>query len=150
MRNALLWMVPVAFFLSALFARGSGAKADTSAPTKVTGEPTKTADGLQYWDIKVGSGATAQSGQMVKVHYTGWLTNGKKFDSSVDHGQPFSFHLGAGEVIKGWDEGVAGMKVGGKRQLRIPPELGYGQGGYPPIIPGNSTLIFDVELLGVQ
>ena len=91
-----------------------------------------------------------QDGQIVRVHYTGWLTNGKKFDSSVDHGQPFTFHLGGGEVIKGWDEGVEGMKVGGKRQLRIPPELAYGQRGYPPVIPPSSTLIFDVELLGVQ
>jgi FKBP-type peptidyl-prolyl cis-trans isomerase len=148
MHNA-LWMAMVVFLGGMAFAQGS-AKPNTSAPTKVTGPGTKTADGLEYWDIKVGTGATAQSGQNVKVHYTGWLTNGKKFDSSVDHGQPFGFRLGAGEVIKGWDEGVAGMKVGGKRQLRIPPELGYGQRGYPPVIPENSTLIFDVELLGVQ
>jgi FKBP-type peptidyl-prolyl cis-trans isomerase len=125
------------------------AKAD-SGPTKVTGDGTKTADGLQYWDIKVGTGPTAEKGQTVKVHYTGWLTNGQKFDSSVDRGQPFVFHLGAGQVIKGWDEGVAGMKVGGKRQLRIPPELGYGARGAGGVIPPNATLIFDVELLGVQ
>jgi FKBP-type peptidyl-prolyl cis-trans isomerase len=149
MHNALS-MITVAFLLCAAFPPGSGAKSDTGAPTKVTGAPTKTADGLEYWDIKVGSGATAESGQTVKVHYTGWLTNGKKFDSSVDHGQPFSFRLGAGEVIKGWDEGIAGMKVGSKRQLRIPPELAYGQRGFPPVIPANSILIFDVELLGVQ
>jgi FKBP-type peptidyl-prolyl cis-trans isomerase FkpA len=86
----------------------------------------------------------------VKVHYTGWLTDGKKFDSSVDRGQPFTFNLGAGQVIKGWDEGVAGMKVGGKRQLRIPSDLAYGPGGRPPVIPPAATLIFDVELLGVQ
>jgi len=147
MHNA-LWMAVVVSLGGMAYAQS--AKPNTSAPTKVTGPGTKTADGLEYWDIKVGTGATAQSGQTVKVHYTGWLTNGKKFDSSVDHGQPFSFRLGAGEVIKGWDEGVAGMKVGGKRQLRIPPELGYGQRGYPPVIPENSTLIFDVELLGVQ
>jgi FKBP-type peptidyl-prolyl cis-trans isomerase len=121
-----------------------------SGPTKVTGDGTKTADGLQYWDIKVGAGPTAEKGQTVKVHYTGWLTNGQKFDSSVDRGQPFVFHLGAGQVIKGWDEGVAGMKVGGKRQLRIPPELGYGARGAGGVIPPNATLIFDVELLGVQ
>ena len=144
-----LWMAIVVFLSGMAFAQGS-AKANTSAPTKVTGPGTKTADGLEYWDIKVGTGATAQSGQTVKVHYTGWLTNGKKFDSSVDRGQPFTFRLGAGDVIKGWDEGVAGMKVGGKRQLRIPPELGYGQRAVPPDIPGNSTLIFDVELIGVQ
>jgi len=123
---------------------------DTTSPTKVTGAPTKTASGLEYWDIKVGSGAVAQTGQHVTVHYTGWLTNGKKFDSSVDAGRPFEFMLGAGRVIKGWDEGVAGMKVGGKRQLRIPSELAYGSKGYPGAIPANSTLIFDIELLGVK
>jgi FKBP-type peptidyl-prolyl cis-trans isomerase len=84
------------------------------------------------------------------VHYTGWLTTGKKFDSSVDAGKPFDFTIGNGEVIKGWEEGVAGMKVGGKRQLRIPPELAYGAEGYPPTIPPNATLIFDIQLLGVQ
>jgi FKBP-type peptidyl-prolyl cis-trans isomerase len=97
----------------------------------------------------VGNGATAVAGKPVKVHYTGWLTDGKKFDSSVDRGQPFGFTLGAGQVIKGWDEGVAGMKVGGKRQLRIPPELGYGSRGAGSVIPPNATLIFDVELLEV-
>jgi FKBP-type peptidyl-prolyl cis-trans isomerase len=97
----------------------------------------------------VGTGATAVAGKPVKVHYTGWLTDGKKFDSSVDRGQPFGFTLGAGQVIKGWDEGVAGMKVGGKRQLRIPPELGYGSRGAGSVIPPNATLIFDVELLDV-
>ena len=119
-------------------------------PTKVTGNGTKTPDGLQYWDLKTGTGDTAKSGQAVTVHYTGWLTDGKKFDSSVDRGQPFQFHLGAGQVIKGWDEGVAGMKLGGKRQLRIPPELGYGSRGTGGVIPPNATLIFDVELLGVK
>jgi FKBP-type peptidyl-prolyl cis-trans isomerase len=123
---------------------------DTSAPTKVTGDPTKTADGLEYWDIKAGTGATAKAGQTVVVHYTGWLTTGKKFDSSVDRGQPFDFPLGAGMVIKGWDEGVAGMKVGGKRQLRIPSDLAYGDAGHPPVIPQKATLIFDVELLGIK
>lgn len=121
-----------------------------SGPTKVTGEPTKTGSGLEYWDIKAGTGAEAQKGQKVKVQYTGWLTNGKKFDSSVGTGRPFEFKVGAGDVIKGWDEGVAGMKVGGKRQLRIPPDLAYGPGGYPGVIPPNSTLIFDVELVGIK
>ena len=123
---------------------------NNNAPTKVTGAPTKTPSGLEYWDIKKGTGPVAQSGQKVKVHYTGWLTNGKKFDSSVDRNEPFQFTLGAGQVIKGWDEGVAGMKVGGKRQLRIPPDLGYGAAGAGGVIPPNATLIFDVELLGVQ
>jgi FKBP-type peptidyl-prolyl cis-trans isomerase FkpA len=106
---------------------------------------------LQYWDITVGTGAVAKEGDRVRVHYTGWLTTGKKFDSSVDAGRPFTFALGNGEVIQGWDEGVAGMKVGGKRQLRIPPELAYGEAGTPDgTIPANATLIFDVQLLTVQ
>lgn len=126
------------------------AQSNTSSPTKVDGKPTTTADGLQYWDIAVGKGAVAEKGHQVRVHYTGWLTDGKKFDSSVDRGQPFVFGLGAGMVIKGWDEGVAGMKVGGKRQLRIPPELGYGARGAGGAIPPNATLIFDVELLDVS
>ena len=127
-------------------AKKAAAKPTTSGPTKVTGAPTKTASGLEYW----GTGAVAQSGKHVKVDYTGWLTNGKKFDSSVGSGKPFDFMLGASQVIKGWDEGVAGMKVGGKRQLRIPPDLAYGAAGYPPVIPANSTLIFDVQLVDVK
>jgi FKBP-type peptidyl-prolyl cis-trans isomerase len=127
-----------------------GAQTDNSSPTKVEGKSKKTSSGLEYWDIKVGSGETAKAGKPVTVHYTGWLTNGKKFDSSVDRGQPFVFPLGGGKVIKGWDEGVAGMKVGGKRQLHIPPELGYGDKNIGNgLIPPNSTMIFDVELLGV-
>jgi FKBP-type peptidyl-prolyl cis-trans isomerase len=121
----------------------------TSSPMKVNGQPTTTASGLQYWDIVVGTGATAAAGNTVKVHYTGFLTTGAKFDSSRDRGEPFSFPLGARQVIKGWDEGVAGMKVGGQRQLRIPPELGYGATGAGGVIPPNATLIFDVELLEV-
>jgi FKBP-type peptidyl-prolyl cis-trans isomerase FkpA len=115
----------------------------------VSGQPRTTASGLQYWDIEAGTGATAAAGSAVKVHYTGWLTSGAKFDSSRDRNEPFSFLLGAGQVIKGWDEGVAGMKVGGKRQLRIPPSLGYGASGASGVIPPNATLIFDVELLEV-
>lgn len=122
---------------------------NTKAPTKVTGDGVKTASGLQYWDIKVGAGEVAKDGDHVKVHYTGWLTSGKKFDSSVDAHQPFELTLGKGEVIKGWDEGIAGMKVGGKRQLRIPPDLAYGEKGYPGVIPPNATLIFDVQLLAI-
>lgn len=104
--------------------------------------------GLRYAELATGAGAEAQSGQNVTVHYTGWLTDGRKFDSSRDRGSPFSFRLGAGQVIKGWDQGVAGMKVGGRRRLEIPPELGYGSRGVGPI-PGGATLIFAVELLGV-
>lgn len=121
-----------------------------AGPTKVTGDGIKTASGLQYWDIKVGTGAEAHSGQHVKVDYTGWLTSGKKFDSSVGTGHPYDFLIGAGQVIKGWDEGVAGMKVGGKRQLRIPGNLAYGPKGYPGLIPPDATLVFDVVLVSVR
>jgi FKBP-type peptidyl-prolyl cis-trans isomerase len=109
-----------------------------------------TADGLQYEVLRQGNGPVAMAGQTVTVHYTGWLTDGTKFDSSVDRGQPFSFALGAGQVIKGWDEGVAGMKVGEKRKLTIPSALGYGDRGAGNVIPPNATLVFDVELLGIQ
>ncbi|MFK7987187.1 MAG: FKBP-type peptidyl-prolyl cis-trans isomerase [Sandaracinaceae bacterium] len=104
---------------------------------------------LEIKDIEVGGGAEAVSGNRVEVHYTGCLTDGTKFDSSLDRGQPFGFQLGAGQVIKGWDQGVAGMKVGGKRKLTIPPELAYGERGFPGAIPPNSTLVFDVELVAV-
>jgi FKBP-type peptidyl-prolyl cis-trans isomerase len=136
-------------FTIVVITMASGHAQSNASPTKVTGKPTSTGSGLEYWDIVAGTGATAVSGKTVKVHYTGWLTDGKKFDSSLDRGQPFMFSLGAGQVIKGWDEGVKGMKVGGKRQLRIPPELGYGARGAGGAIPPNATLIFDVELLDV-
>ncbi len=105
--------------------------------------------GLIVEEIVVGQGALAASGQQVKVHYTGWLTDGTKFDSSKDRGDPFVFPLGEGQVIKGWDEGVQGMKVGGTRKLTIPPALGYGSRGAGGVIPPNATLVFEVELLGV-
>ena len=105
---------------------------------------------LQIEELTPGTGPEATAGKTVSVHYTGWLTNGSKFDSSLDRGRPFDFKLGAGQVIQGWDRGVAGMKVGGKRKLTIPPELGYGSKGFPGAIPPNSTLVFEVELLGVK
>jgi FKBP-type peptidyl-prolyl cis-trans isomerase len=117
---------------------------------QVSGTPTAAASGLQIIEIQPGSGDEARSGQQVTVHYTGWLTDGTKFDSSRDRGDPFQFGLGKGQVIRGWDEGVAGMKVGGRRRLVIPPELGYGQRGAGGAIPPGATLLFNVELLGIR
>ncbi len=118
------------------------------------GKTVTTPSGLKITDTKVGTGASPQPGQTCVMHYTGWLyeggAKGKKFDSSVDRGQPFEFPIGKGRVIAGWDEGVATMKIGGKRTLIIPPELGYGARGAGGVIPPNATLIFDVELLGVK
>lgn len=139
--------------LGFLFLRGGNAV--SNQPTlsdripKVEGSVVTTPSGLQYIEIQPGAGAAAQPGKNVSVHYTGWLTDGQQFDSSIG-GQPFAFPLGSGSVIRGWDEGLTGMKVGGKRRLIIPPALGYGAGGYPPVIPPNATLVFDVELVNVQ
>src|SRR5262245_20091415 len=124
--------------------------------TQVAADDTKqekvvtTDSGLKYTELKVGEGTEAKAGNVVEVHYTGWLSNGKKFDSSVDRGEPFSFTLGKGMVIKGWDEGVAGMKVGGKRKLIIPSKLAYGEKGAGNVIPPNAELTFEVELLKVK
>jgi FKBP-type peptidyl-prolyl cis-trans isomerase len=128
---------------------------DAVTAARGLGTPTEnpvvtTASGLQYIDVKDGEGDAATAGQIAVVHYTGWLVNGTKFDSSVDRGQPFKFPLGAERVIKGWDEGVAGMKPGGVRKLVIPADLGYGSRGAGGVIPPNATLIFEVELLGVE
>ncbi|MCE9580994.1 MAG: FKBP-type peptidyl-prolyl cis-trans isomerase [Planctomycetes bacterium] len=113
-------------------------------------DPVTTPSGLKYEDLVPGTGASPTPGSNVKVHYTGWLTDGKKFDSSKDHGQPFEFPIGKGRVIKGWDEGVATMKIGGKRKLTIPPGLAYGAQGAGGVIPPNATLVFEVELLGFR
>ena len=145
----LITVMVTAVSMPAQNGRNMGAKSP-AAPAKVEGPGVKTASGLQYWELQKGTGPEAVKGSNVTVHYTGWLTNGKKFDSSLDRNQPFQFTLGAGQVIRGWDEGVAGMRVGGKRQLRIPPQLGYGARGAANVIPPNSTLVFDVELLAVR
>jgi peptidylprolyl isomerase len=117
---------------------------------EMTNQEVTTPSGLKYTDEKTGDGAEPKSGQTVTVHYTGTLQDGTKFDSSKDRNQPFKFVIGVGQVIKGWDEGVMSMKVGGKRKLTIPPELGYGSRGAGGVIPPNSTLIFEVELLDVK
>jgi FKBP-type peptidyl-prolyl cis-trans isomerase FkpA len=138
---------------------GCGDKAEGNRPPQAgfsaalgvdTAAMTKTPSGLRYQDVAQGEGKTAAAGRMVRVHLTGWLPNGEKFDSSRDRDEPFEFSLGAGQVIAGWDEGVAGMKVGGKRKLVIPPDLAYGTAGAPPDIPPGATLVFEVELLDVR
>jgi FKBP-type peptidyl-prolyl cis-trans isomerase len=134
-------------------AQSKDAQAAKPAPAQKaakTPDPVVLPSGLKYWDLKVGVGTEAVKGKTVSVNYTGWLTNGKKFDSSFDAGRPYEFRIGAGTVIKGWEEGVAGMKIGGKRKLEIPPDLAYGKSGYPGVIPPNSTLIFEIELVGVK
>jgi peptidylprolyl isomerase len=146
-----------ALALAALFAAGTAMS--TAANAEETGKPmttatSTTASGLQITDTTVGTGASPKTGQTCVMHYTGWLyqdgVKGKKFDSSVDRGSPFEFKIGIGQVIKGWDEGVASMKVGGKRTLIIPAAIGYGARGAGGAIPPNATLMFDVELLGVK
>jgi FKBP-type peptidyl-prolyl cis-trans isomerase len=135
---------------SASATTGEPARAEAPAATATPGAEVAMKNGLKYQDLKVGEGALAEPGMTATVHYTGWLTDGTKFDSSVDRGQPFQFRLGAGNVIRGWDEGVRGMRVGGKRKLTIPPDLGYGAAGAGGVIPPNATLVFDVDLLDVK
>jgi peptidylprolyl isomerase len=140
--------------LALIAAPGILADAEFTAAMAQGAKPVTTPSGLQIIDSKVGTGASPKAGQTCVMHYTGWLyengAKGKKFDSSVDRGEPFEFPIGRGQVIAGWDEGVASMKVGGKRTLIIPPALGYGARGAGGVIPPNATLIFDVELLGVK
>jgi FKBP-type peptidyl-prolyl cis-trans isomerase FkpA len=133
-------------------AAGSAAETASPSPAGETALPpaTTTASGVRIEELVVGTGAAAERGKTVVVHYTGWLTDQTKFDSSHDRGQPFSFVLGAGAVIRGWDQGVQGMKVGGRRRLTIPPDMAYGAAGVPPVIPANATLVFEVELLEVK
>ncbi len=141
----LVVLVVIGYFaLTALQNRNS-----TSSSTG-SGQATTSSSGLQMIDEVVGSGQEAKTGDTVSVNYTGWLADGTKFDSSYDRNQAFDFTLGAGDVIKGWDEGVVGMKVGGKRKLVIPPDLAYGAGGYPPVIPANATLTFEVDLVAIK
>jgi FKBP-type peptidyl-prolyl cis-trans isomerase len=135
--------------LSACGGDGKGGSGDSDF-TLDSAAFSKTPSGLQYQDVVTGTGPEARPGQVAVVHYTGWLTDGTKFDSSRDRGEPFSFPIGEGQVIAGWDQGVAGMKVGGRRKLLIPPDLGYGELGSPPVIPPAATLVFDVELLKLQ
>ena len=144
----------IALFIPLLLAAACGDKSDDSGSTASEDTCSHAAvtldDGLKYEDTECGTGPEAASGDTLTVHYIGKLENGKKFDASRDHGQPFTFPLGAGQVIKGWDEGLVGMKAGGKRTLTIPPDLGYGATGSPPVIPPNATLIFEVELLSID
>lgn len=139
----------VKLVVTAMIAIAFAAPSFAAETTKAAGKTVTTKSGLQYIDKVVGKGASPVAGKMVTVHYTGKLTNGKKFDSSVDRKEPFKFVIGVGQVIKGWDEGVMTMKVGGKRKLTIPSQLGYGTRGAGSDIPPNATLVFDVELLEV-
>jgi FKBP-type peptidyl-prolyl cis-trans isomerase len=147
MRSRLALLSLIAIVACGKDAKSAGFSASLGVDTTTM---TKAPSGLWYTDVAVGQGAEAEPGRTVSVHYTGWLTNGTKFDSSRDRGEPFAFTLGAGQVISGWDEGVKGMKVGGRRKLVLPPQLAYGDGGAPPAIPPGATLVFDVELLGIE
>ena len=138
-----------AVILSACGGSGDGGASGAGDFAVDSAALTRTASGLQYQDVAVGNGDEAGEGKVAVVHYTGWLTDGTKFDSSRDRGEPFSFPVGGGQVIAGWDEGVASMKVGGKRTLLIPPALGYGDRGAGGVIPPGATLLFEVELLRV-
>jgi len=148
--NRLATALPLALALGLLAALPAAAAEKAEEKPMPAAEEITTPSGLKYLELAVGDGAQAKSGDRVEVHYTGWLLDGTKFDSSVDRGRPFTFPLGAGRVIRGWDEGVAGMKVGGKRKLVIPPGLGYGDRGAGGVIPPNATLVFEVELLKVN
>ncbi len=147
--DGIMTRIALALILVGLFITAWGGIMGASEGNPDVREVT-TASGLTYVDRVIGTGEVAVPGMTTTVHYTGWLANGQKFDSSVDRGQPFSFPLGAGRVIKGWDEGVQGMKVGGQRKLTIPAALGYGARGAGGVIPPNAILIFDIELLGVR
>lgn len=158
-RKAIIFVLTAAALMVALAAcKDSGSKEKpqnggdvTQGPPAVSGEPVETGSGLKYIEIEPGSGDSPEPGETVAVHYTGWLEDGTKFDSSLDRGTPFSFPIGTGQVISGWDEGLATMQVGGKRRLIIPPELAYGEtGAGSGLIPPNATLIFDVELLEIR
>jgi FKBP-type peptidyl-prolyl cis-trans isomerase len=121
-----------------------------SRPTRVTGDGMSTPSGVKYWDIQTGEGKAAEKGHVVQILFKEWIRNGKEIGSSISRDKPTVFTLGVGQVIKGWEDGVEGMKPGGKRQILIPPDLAYGAAGVPPVVPPNSTLIFDIELIGVQ
>jgi peptidylprolyl isomerase len=150
-KNAILVFAAVlAFAVSACTKKETAQTSTSTSAVTATSAPAANATELKIEELKVGTGTEAVAGKVVTVNYTGWLTNGTKFDSSLDHGQPIKFLLGAGRVIPGWEKGLVGMKVGGKRKLTIPPQLGYGEQGAGNVIPPNATLIFEVELVGVD